>query len=290
MLSNTLNETLMTWLTEFHFPNANPPKIWRRVEEPVDEKAEAEKDQIIYNLGFEPEEDFIKEKYGRGWVKRDSAFKSHDSAIWGGAGADAPDQHPEGFPQSQQSAPVQDTALNGAQVSSLVQVIESIGSGIIPKETGIHLILAAFPAMSPETVRAMVNPIEVRKPEQQPEAVPEAQPKPEDTEPSEFSEGSGFWKPLKRLMRKLKSVPGLAADYSEIDEMTDQLEAEAEKKGVMDGMLEPVRRLVRNAKSLEEIREGLLEIYPDMDSDAFAETLNKAMVAAFNRGKAGMKK
>ncbi len=44
LLSATLNATLMTWLAEFHFPGANPPRIWRRVEAPFDGKAEAEKD------------------------------------------------------------------------------------------------------------------------------------------------------------------------------------------------------------------------------------------------------
>ena len=44
LLSNTLNESLLTWLTELHFPGANPPRLWRRVEESLNTKMEAEKD------------------------------------------------------------------------------------------------------------------------------------------------------------------------------------------------------------------------------------------------------
>jgi len=82
MLSQTLNETLMTWLTEFHFPGANPPRLWRRVEESQNTKAEAEKDALVFALGYEPEEEFIQEKYGVGWKKR--ALPVGGDFGWGG--------------------------------------------------------------------------------------------------------------------------------------------------------------------------------------------------------------
>jgi phage gp29-like protein len=50
-----------------------------------------------------------------------------------------------------------------------------------------------------------------------------------------------------------------------------------------------VRRLVANAASFEEIREGILELYPEMDAEAISETLTDAMAAAFNRGRASVK-
>lgn len=37
------------------------------------------------------------------------------------------------------------TALNGAQVTSLVEIVKSVATGQIPRETGIGIILAAFP-------------------------------------------------------------------------------------------------------------------------------------------------
>jgi hypothetical protein len=70
MLSATLNQTLLRWITEIHHPGAEPPTVWRKVEAPTDLKAEAEKDRIVFGMGFEPDEAWIKEKYGEGWNKK----------------------------------------------------------------------------------------------------------------------------------------------------------------------------------------------------------------------------
>lgn len=50
---------------------------------------------------------------------------------------------------------VADTALNGAQVASLVQVITQVSTGLIPMETGKAIARAAFPAMKPELLDEM---------------------------------------------------------------------------------------------------------------------------------------
>jgi phage gp29-like protein len=70
LLSATLHDTLLTWLTALHFPGAGVPRVWRKVEAAVDLKAEAEKDQIVAGMGFDPDEDWVQEKYGQGWKKK----------------------------------------------------------------------------------------------------------------------------------------------------------------------------------------------------------------------------
>jgi len=62
------------------------------------------------------------------------------------------------------------------------------------------------------------------------------------------------------------------------DTLTDQLE-EVAADG-LDGLLEPVRRLVAGATSYEEIMDGILSCYPDMDVSSFAETMKDALMAA----------
>ena len=57
------------------------------------------------------------------------------------------------------AAAVQDTALNGAQVASLLEILNAVTSGSLPKATAIAMILAAFPAIDEAQVSAMVNPI-----------------------------------------------------------------------------------------------------------------------------------
>ncbi len=53
--------------------------------------------------------------------------------------------------------PVQDTALNGSQVTSLVEIITNIGLGRISKETGQALIRATFPSMDERLIAQMMS-------------------------------------------------------------------------------------------------------------------------------------
>lgn len=74
---------------------------------------------------------------------------------------------------------------------------------------------------------------------------------------------------------------GEPADAADL--LTDQLEAQAH--GALAKLLEPVKRLVLDAQSLEEIRDGLLELYPAMDNAGFAGLFTEAMTAAALAGR-----
>lgn len=60
-------------------------------------------------------------------------------------------------PAQQTEEPVQNTALNGAQVASLLEIIIKVGTGIITRETAKPLIEAAFPGISDATVEDMLS-------------------------------------------------------------------------------------------------------------------------------------
>jgi lambda family phage portal protein len=51
------------------------------------------------------------------------------------------------------------TALNGAQVTSLVGIITQIGTGALPKESAVPMIAAAFPSFTSEQIDQMIGPI-----------------------------------------------------------------------------------------------------------------------------------
>ncbi len=68
--SDVLNASLVTWITELNVPGARPPRFWRDFEEPEDLKATAERDRLVYDMGFEPSEEYIREKFGEGWTKK----------------------------------------------------------------------------------------------------------------------------------------------------------------------------------------------------------------------------
>ena len=55
---------------------------------------------------------------------------------------------------------IADTALNGAQIASILEIIASVSTGVMSAEAGKALILAGFPALDPakvDTVLAGVN-------------------------------------------------------------------------------------------------------------------------------------
>lgn len=62
------------------------------------------------------------------------------------------------------------------------------------------------------------------------------------------------------------------------DHYTDQLDDATED--ALASLIEPARRLVMQAKSLDEIRDSLLSIYEDMDAETLANVMRDAFLAA----------
>ena len=70
LISDSLNQTVLTWLTEWNHPGAKPPRVWRQTEPEADLNLRAERDQKVSALGYEPTEEYIAENYGPGWRKK----------------------------------------------------------------------------------------------------------------------------------------------------------------------------------------------------------------------------
>jgi hypothetical protein len=49
------------------------------------------------------------------------------------------------------------TALNGAQVAALVDVVSQVASGALPRATGVEIIVASFPVTREDAERIMGN-------------------------------------------------------------------------------------------------------------------------------------
>ncbi len=162
VLCASFNQGPVRWLTEWNFPGARPPQVWRKMEQPEDLSKVAERDERIARLGYRPTLKYIQETYGDGWEVDDRP--------------PAPAQPgPFGFAESDDSA--------------------------------------------------RVRP----------------------------------------------------------DAMTDQLERNVEAG--MVALMEPVRRLVQTAGSLQEIRDGLFALFPDMPTDQLAGQLQQAIAAASLAGR-----
>ena len=61
-------------------------------------------------------------------------------------------------------ADVQATALNGAQLASLLTLVEAVADKGIPPESGAGMVAVAFPTMTPEQVNAIIAPLKSFEP------------------------------------------------------------------------------------------------------------------------------
>lgn len=68
LLSETLNSTLIAWICEYN--GLAPCLVYRQIKEEEDKKAESEADANVASMGFELEEEAVREKYGDGWRKK----------------------------------------------------------------------------------------------------------------------------------------------------------------------------------------------------------------------------
>lgn len=70
LLCQSFNVGPAAWLTEWNFPGAKPPQVWRKVEDSAKITAEGERDKNISALGLELTDDEIKRRYGDGWQRK----------------------------------------------------------------------------------------------------------------------------------------------------------------------------------------------------------------------------
>ena len=74
---------------------------------------------------------------------------------------------PSEKPQIEAQSSVQETALNGAQVTSLLNIIQQVSTGQLPLDTAKEVIGGSFPFMSTEQIDAMLKPLVNFKPQQE---------------------------------------------------------------------------------------------------------------------------
>lgn len=169
LVCSTFNKQVAKWLTELNYPNAMPPKVWRKMDDEEDVNDRAERESKIYQMGFKPTLKHILETYGGEWEA----------------------------------------------------------------------------ANTPE-------------PELEPEAV---EPIDEAAVESDFNESEDD--PVKPHLERLEQEAG-----------------EAWKT-----MFEPLKRMIKSAKSLEDVRDNLSDLYPEMDATALQSLLGKVCTAMELKGR-----
>ena len=85
-----------------------------------------------------------------------------------------------------------------------------------------------------------------------------------------------------REHRAKRRIVAKSRRFTPQQEKVEGLVAETQKEAekALSGILGPVKELVLNATSLEEIRDGILDIYPDLDPSDLEELTARAMFVA----------
>lgn len=97
LLCGSFNAGPVKWLTEWNFPGARPPHVWRVLDDDEDLDARVKRDTAIYEMGFDPDPEYITQTYGGKWKKRPvpGSTTGNGSASFAEHGPDAIDQAAE---------------------------------------------------------------------------------------------------------------------------------------------------------------------------------------------------
>lgn len=186
---------------------------------------------------------------------------------------------------------VQDTALNGAQVSSLLEIITSVADKQMPVGTAKALISASFPNVAEETIDEMLKGLETFEP--RPKAVPQPFGQSKDEKAPDEQGGeepvvgqkvpSTAPKALKASMRPSDSFERVLSRGSEFTPAQDKLEGLTE--GLLTAKTSPIspdliRSAVLAARSPEDLEKRLAVLMGGADAAQFQRTLEQALYAA----------
>lgn len=70
LVCESFNNGPVRWATMFNFPNAEPPRVYRVLEEEEDLNSKAERDTKVIGWGFKPSLDYVRETYGDHWEEK----------------------------------------------------------------------------------------------------------------------------------------------------------------------------------------------------------------------------
>lgn len=70
LVCESFNQTVIKWLTEFNFPGAKPPRVYRVTDPDEDLDKRAARDKSIFDMGFKPTIKHITDQYGGEWVEK----------------------------------------------------------------------------------------------------------------------------------------------------------------------------------------------------------------------------
>lgn len=263
LLARTFDRTLVNWIVELNRPMlgdlARPPHLsW--IFEESQGKDLAERDTIVASWGYEVTPDYVQATYGDGFVRPEAATDALDMQ----AGGPTED--------------VQQTALNDAQIKSLLELIQQVAGGLLPLESAYELLLIAFPAIDEAKARAMLTPTVGFQPPATFPNLGNLEPTPTPTQGGERVNLSDPL-PLEAFAEDDALPPGQLPEAY-------RRQASATLGPVVDGWVAQVRGVLDAAADFDQFSDGLVALYPDLAKDQFADLMRDSLLAAHLGGMA----
>jgi hypothetical protein len=94
LICQSFNQGPVARLAAFNFPGVEPPRVWRKMEDPEDTTAAVARDKTLHDMGWRLTRDRLRETYGDGYERAEAgagappeapppafAEHSHDSAL-----------------------------------------------------------------------------------------------------------------------------------------------------------------------------------------------------------------
>ena len=260
LVCGSFNRGPARWLTDWNYPGAAYPQVWRRIEDEPDLKPQAERDSLIVSWGYEPTEEYVQANYGQGFVKAGPT----DSLTEAEPGAESSSE-PESIDIEPNTTDVQATALNGAQISSLVEVVAAVAEARLEKSSAVQILMVAFPTITPEIAASIIEPT-AQSPQPNPKPAENDQQAPPtppatalDQEPSpQFQEASRGVRTPELFAQRLgqQAQPEFAA------------------------MFDSLRPIFTESATMDEILTRLDSAYPDLGGEGLVQLMGEAFAAA----------
>jgi phage gp29-like protein len=70
LVCESFNRSIVKWLVQWNFPDAELPRVYRNIEPPEDLGSRAERDTKILSLGYKPTLQYIQQTYGDGFEEK----------------------------------------------------------------------------------------------------------------------------------------------------------------------------------------------------------------------------
>lgn len=121
LICESFNSGPARWLTEWNFPNAAVPQVWRRISDAEETEAGIDRDSKLYQMGLEMTDDAVRDRYGEGWVKQTkprneaASFAEKTPTKEGEADADLDDPGELASQLDEVAAPSMDALINSVR-------------------------------------------------------------------------------------------------------------------------------------------------------------------------------